>query len=67
MLTVVNAGVAEMEDALGLDPSLGCPVGRSTSHCEFESRRPHHFVSQRLLYSNWLPEGKPFSFGCFES
>jgi hypothetical protein len=37
-----RADMAELADALGLGPSLGCPLGRSTSHCEFKSRCPHH-------------------------
>ena len=49
----MNAGVAELEYALGLDPSLGCPVRRSTSHCEFESRRPH----QTLSFGYCIPTG----------
>lgn len=39
---LTGAGVAELAYALDLGSSLGCPVGRSTSHCEFKPRRPHH-------------------------
>ena len=42
---LTNAGVAELAYALDLGSSLGCPVGRSTSHCEFKPRRPHHSCS----------------------
>ena len=42
LLSIHFPGLAELEDALGLGPSWGCPVGRSPSPCEFDSRAPDH-------------------------
>jgi hypothetical protein len=48
LLYIHAPGLAELADALGLEPSWGCPVGRSPSPCEFNSRAPDHFPFYHL-------------------